>query len=283
LVTMMSNDRKVKRQASASRRSEPHGKQVWRLLDVEYADSCFNFSIEEAIMEKVAEGESPNTIRFWRNPNTTVVIGKYQIPELEVNREAIKKYSAMVVRRFTGGGTVYNDSGNLNYSISVKRKNPLIPSVVADIAPTLCKGVAEGLRILGLNAELKSEGGLYIHVDGKKVSGTAGKVQRSVVFVHGTLLVNSDLTKLREILDVPPYPQNAKLKRFVKSVRREVTSIEAELDKRIKLDDVKEALRKGFSKALDIELRQGELSQSELKLAEEIYAKKRDLMMINLP
>ncbi len=283
MVTMISSNDKVKRQASARKRSEPHSKQVWRLLDVEYDDPCLNFSIEEAIMEKVAGGESPNTIRFWRNPNITVVVGKYQIPELEVNREAIKRYSGIVVRRFTGGGTVYNDSGNLNYSISVKRENPLIPSAVADIAPTLCKGVVEGLRILGLNAELKSEEGLYIQVDGKKVSGTAGKVKRNVVFVHGTLLVNSDLPKLREMLDVSPYPQNAQLKRFVKSVRREVTSIETKLDKRIELNDVKEALEKGFSKELAIELRQGELSQLELKLAEEIYAKNHDLMIIDLP
>jgi lipoate-protein ligase A len=281
LGTRISDDGKVKRQASANTLSEPHSKGVWRLLDVEYADSCFNFSIEESIMEKVAVGESPNTIRFWRNPNITVVIGKYQIPELEVNRKAIKKYSAVVVRRFTGGGTVYNDSGNLNYSISVKREDPLIPSVVADIAPTLCKGVVEGLKILGLDAELKSEEGLYIQVDGKKVSGTAGKMRQDVVFVHGTLLVNSDLGKLTEILNVPPYPQNAQLKRFVRSARRAVTSIETKLNRRVKLNDVKEALRKGFSKTLGIQLRQGELSESELKLAKEIYAKNCDLMTID--
>jgi lipoate-protein ligase A len=254
-------------------------KQTWRLLDIEHDDPVINFAIEEAILEKVGASEAPNTIRFWRNLNTVVVVGKFQIPEFEINKEACTKYSATIMRRFTGGGTVYNDCGNLNYSIAVRRDDPIIPAVIAQITPKLCEGVVEGLRLLGLNAEFEPEG-VYIHINGRKVSGTAGIVKRNVAFMHGTLLVNSNLAKLKEILEVPPYPSTPQLRRFVKSTRRMVTSIETELGREVTLDEVKDAIKQGFTKTLGIELQPGKLLDSELFLSKNVAARKRGEMVI---
>jgi lipoate-protein ligase A len=254
--------------------------RVWRLVDAEYEDAVLNLAVEEAIMEKVGQGEAPNTIRFWTNPKPTIVVGKFQMPELEVNEEACKRHGVLVVRRFTGGGTVYHDKGNLNYAISARRGSPIIPQTIDRIRPTLCSGIVEGLRILGLDAKFEPKG-VYIHVKGKKVSGTAALATRNAVFLHGTLLVDSDLLKLREVLDMPPYPKDARLRRFVKSTRKEVTSIKEQLSKEMSIDDIKSALTEGFRKALKIELRQGELSNSELELARQIAAKKRNEILIS--
>jgi len=256
--------------------------QVWRLLDVEFDDAVSNLSVEEAIMEKVSGGEAPDTIRFWRIPSITVVVGRFQIPEFEVNREACRKYGVTVVRRFTGGGAVYHDSGNLNYTIAVRRSNPILPTMIAEIPPTLCKGVVEGSKVLGLNADFEPKG-VYIHINGKKISGTATIVRRTAAFMHGTLLVNSDLKKLREILDVPPYPSEGQLRRFVKSVRKEVTSLQAELGRKVTVEEVKEALKKGFAKALNVKLERGELLQCELELAKKIATEKHDETIIYSP
>jgi lipoyltransferase/lipoate-protein ligase len=256
-----------------------HNEQVWRLVDVEYDDAVLNLAVEEAIMEKVSQGEAPNTIRFWTNPKPTVIIGKFQIPELEINKEACKKHGVIVVRRFTGGGTVYHDKGNLNYAISARRDTPAIPRTIDRIRPTLCSGIVEGLRILGLNAKFESKG-VYIHVEGKKVSGTAALVTRNVVFLHGTLLVDSDLPILREVLNVPPYPKNTTLKSFVKSARKEVTSVKEQLGREASVKDVKRALTEGFRKTLRIELQPGKLSSSELELAKQIAANRRNEMTV---
>ncbi|WXG45107.1 MAG: lipoate--protein ligase family protein [Promethearchaeati archaeon SRVP18_Atabeyarchaeia-1] len=262
------------------KREEVGKRQVWRLLETECDDPVLNLGIEEAIVEKVSTGEAPNTVRFWRNTGTVAVIGRFQIPELEVNKEACRKYSLTVVRRFTGGGTVYNDGGNLNYSIAVRRDNPIIPGIIAQITPTLCRGVVEGLRTLGLNAEFEQEGA-YIHINGKKISGTAGIVKRTLVFVHGTLLISSDLSRLREVLDVPPYTSLSQQRRFVKSNRREVTSIEAELGRSVTFEEVKDAIKVGFAKNLGIELRTGRMLGSELLLSKEIAERKHSEIMIS--
>jgi lipoate-protein ligase A len=257
-----------------------HNKRAWRLVDAEYEDAVLNLAVEEAIMEKVGQGESPNTVRLWTNPKPTIVVGKFQIPELEVNKEACKRHGVLVLRRFTGGGTVYHDKGNLNYAISARRDDPIIPQTVDKIRPTLCAGIVEALRILGVNAKFEPKEA-YIHVKGKKISGTAALATRSIVFLHGTLLVNSDLTILREVLDVPPYPKDAGLKRFVKSIRKEVTSIQEQMAKEVSVGDVKEALTEGLRKVLGIELQRGEISDSELEVAKQIVARRRDGIIIS--
>jgi len=94
--------------------------ETWRLLDVEYRDDPFmNMSVEEAIPREVGEGKAPNTVRFWHNSNT-IVLGCFQSATLEVNFDACKETGTTVVRRFTGGGAVYHDAGNLNYAVSLK-------------------------------------------------------------------------------------------------------------------------------------------------------------------
>ena len=85
----------------------------WRLLDLEYADAPSNLALEEAIAGQVGEGKSPSTLRLWRNRNAAI-IGENQSAYAEVRLGACKELGAEVVRRFTGGGAVYHDLGNLN-------------------------------------------------------------------------------------------------------------------------------------------------------------------------
>src|SRR6266571_4342025 len=150
--------------------------ETWRLLDVEYRDDPFmNMSVEEAIPRAVGEGEAPNTVRFWHNSNT-IVLGCFQSADLEVNYDACKETGTQIVRRFTGGGAVYHDAGNLNYAISLKKGHPLVPDNDLQLVfQRLSEGTVEGLRSLGVRAEFQPIND--IQVDGKKVSGAAGSVR----------------------------------------------------------------------------------------------------------
>ncbi len=139
----------------------------WRLVDVEYRDDPFmNMSVEEAIPRAVGESKAPNTVRFWHNSNT-IVLGCSQSAPLEVNFDACKETGTVVVRRFTGGGAVYHDAGNLNYAISLKRGHPLVPDADLQLVfRKLSQGAVEGLRLLGVNAEFQPIND--IQVEGKK-------------------------------------------------------------------------------------------------------------------
>src|SRR6059036_4179579 len=131
--------------------------ETWRLVDHEYRDNpSMNLAVEEAIPRMVGEGAAPSTVRFWHNSNT-IVLGCFQSAQLEVNFDACKQTGTQVVRRFTGGGAVYHDAGNLNYAISLREGHPVIPKDdnLQLVFRRLSEGTVKGLRDLGVSAEFE--------------------------------------------------------------------------------------------------------------------------------
>ena len=237
---------------------------------MEYRDDPFmNMAVEEAIPRAVGEGEAPNTVRFWRNANT-IVLGCFQSAELEVNFDACRETGTDVVRRFTGGGAVYHDAGNLNYAISLKKGNPLVPgSDLQEVFRKLSEGSVRGLRTLGVNAEFQPIND--ISVEGKKVSGAAGSVKWGTVFHHGCILVASDLAILGRVLNVP----KAKLAdKHVASVQKRVTTLKDELHRDVTTEEVERSIVGGIEQAYDVRLEKGNLTGREMSLAKELYQTK---------
>jgi lipoate-protein ligase A len=252
--------------------------EAWRLVDVEYRDNPFmNLAVEEAIPRVVGEGKAPSTVRFWHNSNT-IVIGCFQSAKLEVNMEACKKTGTEIVRRFTGGGAVYHDSGNLNYAISLRKGHPLVPNQdLQSVFQKLSKGTIEGLRKLGVKAEFQPVND--IQVEGKKVSGAAGSIRWNSVFHHGCILVNSDLSILGRVLNVP----RVKLEdRHVASVQKRVTTVRDELGRDISTSEVRDAVVDGIESCYGVRVMPGDLTKEEKGLAEELYQTKYSRLEWNL-
>lgn len=242
--------------------------ETWRLVDLEYREDPFrNLAVEEAIPQMVGGGKAPSTVRFWHNANT-VVLGCFQSAELEVNFDACKQTGTQVVRRFTGGGAVYHDAGNLNYAISVRKGHPIVSEDdnLQVVFSRLSEGTVKGLRGLGVNAEFQPIND--IQVGGKKVSGAAGSVRWGAVFHHGCILVASDLAILGKVLNVP----RAKLSdKHVASVQKRVTTVRDELAREITTSEVQGAIVKGVEECYGVRLEKGSLTREELALARELY------------
>jgi len=244
--------------------------EIWRLVDVEFRNDPFmNLAIEEAIPRTVGLGRTPTTVRFWHNSNT-IVLGCFQSASLEVNVMACKELGTDIVRRFTGGGAVYHDSGNLNYAISLKRGHPLIPRDDLQLAfQKLSEGTVQGLRALGVNAEFQPIND--IQVNGLKVSGAAGSIRWDAIFHHGCILVGSDLSILAKVLNVA---QVKLADKHVASVRKRVTTIRDELGRDISTSEVKNSIVKGIERTYNVKLESGNLTREELTLARELYDEK---------
>lgn len=233
-----------------------------------------NMAIDEAILNARVQGLAPNTVRFYRWHPSAVSIGKFQKIENEVYVENCKKHGVDVVRRISGGGTVYHDAeGEMTYSVVVSKED-LNADSIAETYTKIYAGVVEALKFLGLNADFK-EGDTRacpnLTVNGKKISGSAQCHRSGVVLQHGTLLVDVDLEKMFTFLKV----QWAKsCMEVVNVAKNKITSINAELKTAVTIEKVYQALVGGFQKALKRQLADGELTTFEKELAKTLYIEK---------
>src|SRR5271157_480552 len=242
--------------------------ETWRLLNVEYPDPYMNLALEETIPFNVGKGASPNTIRFWRNPSA-LVIGNFQSADTEVNLDRCNKHRVTVIRRFTGGGAVYHDLGNLNCAISMRRSHPSIKTDLGEIFAKPLQAVIEGLKSLGAPARFEPPN--TIQMNGRKIAGGAGAIKAGFVFYHCSILVSSDLKILSEVLNSD---KNSSEKTYVRSIRKEVSTLSIELNRELTITQVEDSLIKGFEKDFKIRLADGDLTEEEKAFAGKLYDEK---------
>ena len=171
----------------------------------------YNLAFEEFVLCNRTAGEY---LLLWQNDNT-IVIGQNQNAEAEINRAFVEEHSIHVVRRTTGGGAVYHDLGNLNYSFITDAGDAERMTF-----QRFTKPIVEALQGLGIHAE--SSGRNDILAEGRKVSGTAQRLMKDRILHHGTLLFDSNPGMVAGALNVDPTKFQSK---SAKSVRSRIGNI----------------------------------------------------------
>ena len=177
-----------------------------KYIKLKSKDPYFNLACEEYVFSNLNDGDY---LILWKSKNA-VVIGKNQNPYAEIDMKAAENFNVDIARRATGGGTVYQDEGNLNYSFIIQPESDF----------DCMNYVTEALKKLGIKAVLSGRND--IEIEGKKISGTAQRERNGKLMVHGTLLIDSDLDRLNLLLT----PDELKLKsKGIESVRSRVCNI----------------------------------------------------------
>ena len=185
-------------------------------------DPCFNLASEEVLLKR----RSHDYFLLYRN-RPSIVVGKHQNTLAEINREYVTREEIPVVRRISGGGTVFHDLGNINFAfITSGREGELVDY------PRHTRPIIEALGELGLNVSLGKRNELLL--GGRKISGTASHVFKNRALHHGTLLFSSTLDNLTSALKVR---EGIFSDRAVKSVRSEVTNIREHLGDDLGVED----------------------------------------------
>ena len=227
------------------------------------SDAYYNLAAEEYLIDHFNE----DIVMLWRNDNT-VVIGKNQNTMEEINQEYVEENSISVVRRLTGGGAVFHDMGNVNYTIIQQYREGLFSNYAY-----FTEAVRDFLQSLGVRAELSGRNDLLI--GGKKFSGNAQCVRNGRMMHHGTLMFSSDVKDISGAL-------TPNVKKFeskgVKSVRSRVTNIASHLPAELAGMDTAEFLqrlyafyRQRFPDAVPYELTAADQAAIR-KLADEKYS-----------
>ena len=215
------------------------------LVDIPDFEPEINFEIEKKILE-ICNADS-FVLRFWQN-NPCVIIGKFQKEEYEVNLEYIKKKNIPVFRRFTGGGTVYHDQGNLNITFCKEKENILFSKYVLEEAKGITEIILKGIKEFYKNCELKERNSIFLGE--KKILGSAIAQKNNKFFYHASLLINSNLKELEKVINwEEKYPKNTRSP--IKSKRSKVTNLSSYTP--LTIDAVKEKILKNFLQTFKIE------------------------------
>mgnify|MGYP003291119551 FL=1 len=182
-----------------------------RYLRNPHTNPYYNMAFDEFCLESLPIDEP--VFYLWQN-RPAVIVGYNQEVNTEVNLEYLKANDIALVRRVTGGGAVYHDLGNLNYTI-VGRSEDLERDY-----PEYASLMMKALQTLGIPATLSGRNDIL--VKGKKISGFAKRVSRNRLMVHGTLMYDVDLDKLTQVLN----PSATKLQsKGIASVRSRVANL----------------------------------------------------------
>lgn len=200
-------------------------------------DPFFNLAMEEVLFGRSSE-TGDGYIILWRN-RPTVVVGRFQNAAGEVNPPFLRERGVEVVRRTTGGGAVYHDLGNLNYTFILPVGDR--DSRGLDFA-LYTKPLLEYLDSIGVKAELTGRNDLTI--EGKKFSGNAQHVSKNTMLHHGTIMFDSCLEDVAASLSVDPEKFKSK---GVASVRSRVTNVAPHLPNPMPMEDFIEGLMSHFA------------------------------------
>ena len=191
-------------------------------------DPRFNLALEEFLLRHASTDE-PLLLLTINEPS--VIIGRNQNVWEELDPVAIRKRNIHLVRRLSGGGTVYHDLGNLNYSFITQGQRDLHKF------ERVTKPIINALRDLGVEAELRGRSDIV--VQGKKISGNAQYASRGRMFSHGTLLFDSNLAALNQAIK----PRQATIEsKAVQSIRSSVCNLKELLPAGMSITDLRRAI-----------------------------------------
>jgi len=179
-------------------------------IDNKSLDPYYNIALEEYLLKRF----DTNIIMLWRS-RPSIIVGKHQNTLAEINLEFVRKKEIPVIRRLTGGGTVFHDPGNINFTFIKNSEGGNLVDFKGYTQP-----IIDYLKTIGLNAQF--EGKNDLRINGLKISGNAEHVYKNRVLHHGTILFDANLQNLNEAIKSKEHNFSGKA---VKSVRSKVANV----------------------------------------------------------
>jgi len=265
--------------------------EKWNFIDFEYHSPSFNMALDEALLEWHSHKLIPPTIRFYGWNPATLSVGYFQKVEKEINVENVKEHGLGLVRRLTGGRAVLHDQ-ELTYSVIVSEDYPQMPRSVTEAYRVISQGLLYGFQNLGLHAyfsvpeteeekeKLKNPRSSVcfdapswyeLVLEGKKVAGSAQTRQKGIILQHGSILIDLDEDKLFDLFN---YPNERVRQRMQRNFGAKAVTIEQVAQRKVSMNEVREAFKKGFEQGLGMKLEPYTLSEKEIQYVEELAKRK---------
>lgn len=198
-------------------------------LNLYTTDPAWNLAAEQYVFDALPRDRT--YFMLWQNDNA-IIIGKHQNAAAEINQQFVRENGVRVVRRLSGGGAVYHDMGNLNFTFIADAGD--MESINFKL---FCQPVVAALAALGVTAEVNGRNDMTI--DGQKFSGNSQYLKEGRVMHHGTIMFDSDLDRVAQALHVDQEKIAAK---GVVSVRSRVTTVRQHMPHPVELEEFRRVL-----------------------------------------
>jgi lipoate-protein ligase A len=259
--------------------AEPYPRARWRLIaETGVWTGAENMALDEAIMEAVATGEAPPTLRFYQWAPPCLSLGKRQ-PLDGVDLATCRADGVDVVRRATGGWAILH-TDELTYSVALRPDDPRVSGAILDTYRTLSRGLIAGLRLLEADAAMNPvtsgraqntsaacfevPSAYEITVGGRKLMGSAQTRPAGKVLQHGSLPLYGDIARVARYLTFTSEQEREALQTHL---RERATTLSDALGRITSFAEVAQAMARGFAEALNVELAPGEPSTREKAMA----------------
>ena len=261
----------------------------WRLLITSAGRGAWNMAVDEAILEgmQAGKGETLPTLRLYAWDPACLSLGHSQ-PYTDVDVARLQARGWDVVRRATGGRAILH-TDELTYSITGSAQEPVLAGGVLESYSRIAQALSLALKSLDVPVKMKEGKSVQqtvsnpvcfevpstyeITVEGKKLIGSAQARKKEAVLQHGSLPLSGDLTRICQVL---MFESEEKRESAAQRLLTRATTVESALGRAITWEMAAEAFLQAFESQLGICFEKGELSESELKRAEELVREKYD-------
>ncbi len=215
--------------------SKRHTFLLMQVKDISFPTPQENLLFDEELFNQADKHKGGECLRFWESPCVFVVLGRIGKEEDDVNLEQTTTDGVPVLRRSSGGGTVVQGPGCLNYSLVLSKQNYPQLNDLRKSYEWISQKVIEALRPAGVEAYFRPISDLATGTDERKFSGNAQRRGKGYILHHGTLLYNFDLSLISRYLkmpkDIPAYRQARAHNRFITNIPLKVPVFKHELAK----------------------------------------------------
>lgn len=229
-----------------------------RLLDTGRLSAAANMALDAIILEEVAAGSSPPTVRFLQFRPAAALVGYHQDVDLEIRRDYCAHNGIDVNRRHTGGGGILFQESALGWELFGVQGDEPFRAPYETLLRRICSIAAQGLSRFGFTARFRPRND--IEVDGRKISGTGGVTISGGFVFQGTVLVENEVEQFLKALRVPVEKLK---KREIESLMERICFLSDLVQPTPPVDLVKERLASEFARGLGVRLVSGELTETE--------------------
>ena len=229
----------------------------WRLVDTDIGDPYYVTAVDEAIAQARKEQQCPNTLHFYRRHPPTVSVGRARRIHDDVNIDECMNNHVNVIRRTSGGGTIFTDKQCLIYSLIFHQEQTSYNSP-QEIFLNTCETIVQMFDSYNIPCTYKAPNDILLN--GKKISGSAQIKKGQIVLIHGTILVDTNLELMKKVLK--KYSENS-----ITTLRKEYKTIPS-------MTDLKKQLQTAFETQFNDTIVEKPLTDYENALIKKLLADK---------